>query len=156
MPIDIRIQAEDFDQGSLYRPLAAGAKAGAVVTFVGRVRESYAADGEKTISASSQRMWLEHYPGMTEKVLKHRTETACKRWPLLGVSIVHRVGDLAPGEQIVFVGVSAPHRRDAFEACQYLMDFLKTEAPFWKREGEHWVEAKASDEAAARIWESDA
>lgn len=140
----IRIQSEDFKQEELYAALATGGQAGAVVTFVGRVRD---------FAAGNQSMWLEHYPGMTEKVLRQRVEQACERWALLDVRIVHRVGHLHPGEQIVFVGVSAAHRQDAFQACEYLIDYLKVEAPFWKREGEQWVAAKTSDQQAAQTWE---
>lgn len=144
----IRIQQEDFDQGEHYRALAAGDKAGAVVTFVGRVR-AFANEAE-------QNLWLEHYAGMTEKVLDHIIAQACTRWELLAVRIVHRIGELPPGAQIVFVGVSAKHRHVAFHACEFLMDFLKTEVPFWKREGKRWLEAKASDQAAADSWRDDA
>lgn len=141
----ISIQRQDFDQHEHYSALAGSAGAGAIVTFVGQVREF----------AGEQNLWLEHYPGMTEKSLQQRIAHAAKRWPLLGVRVVHRVGELAPGAQIVFVGVSATHRHDAFHACEYLMDFLKTEAPFWKREGKRWIEAKASDQAAADSWLSN-
>lgn len=151
--IAIHIQSDNFDQGALYGQLAQGAQAGAVVTFVGRVREIYPNEADR---AESPPMWLEHYPGMTEKTLQRIADSACERWPLLAVTMVHRVGELSAGEQIVFVGVSAAHRHCAFAACQYLMDFLKTEAPFWKREGTRWVEAKTSDEAAARRWNANA
>lgn len=143
---NICIQNDDFDQSTLYAALATGKQAGAVVTFVGRVRD---------FEASDRSMWLEHYPGMTQKVLQQIADRACRRWPLYDVCIVHRVGHLLPGEQIVFVGVSAAHRQDAFRACEYLIDCLKTEAPFWKREGERWVAAKASDEQAAQSWEQN-
>lgn len=138
----ISVQNDDFCQQEHYSALAEGASAGAIVTFVGRVRAF----------AGGQNLWLEHYPGMTEKLLQQRVDHAAQRWPLLAVRIVHRVGSLPPGAQIVLVGVSAAHRHDAFQACEYLMDFLKTEAPFWKREGDTWVEAKASDRAAADAW----
>lgn len=144
----IRIQNDDFSQAEQYASLASGNEAGAVVTFVGRVRE-FAAQPD-------QSLWLEHYAGMTEKVLLQRVEQARLRWPLLGVRIVHRVGHLLPGEQIVFIGVSSAHRKDAFHACEYLIDYLKTEAPFWKREGDHWVAAKKSDQHATQVWEPDA
>lgn len=146
MSVKIRVQTEDFDQGAEYRELARGTEAGAVVTFVGRVRD-FAAD-DKTL-------WLEHYPGMTEKVLADLVRRAQERWPILGATILHRVGRLAPGDQIVLVGVSSAHRHAAFSACEFLMDFLKTEAPFWKREGDDWVAAKDSDQAAADTWRTD-
>jgi molybdopterin synthase catalytic subunit len=120
--------------------------AGGVATFTGVVRGE---DGVTTLE-------LEHYPGMTEGVLCDLAEHATARWGLLGVTIVHRVGPMAPGERIVFVGTAAHHRREALEACAYLIDRLKTDAPFWKRErrGDDtaWVEARASDSAATARW----
>ncbi|RYD68113.1 MAG: molybdenum cofactor biosynthesis protein MoaE [Sphingomonadales bacterium] len=120
--------------------------AGGVATFTGIVR------GEGGITA----LELEHYPGMTEAVLCDLAENATARWNLLGVSIVHRVGPMQPGERIVFVGTAALHRREALEACAFLIDRLKTDAPFWKREtggaGTRWVEARAADEVAAARW----
>lgn len=120
--------------------------AGGVATFTGMVR------GEDGVTA----LELEHYPGMTEAVLCDLAEAATERWSLLGVTIVHRVGSMRPGERIVFVGTAALHRREALDACAYLIDRLKTGAPFWKREerGEDaaWVEARSSDEAAAERW----
>lgn len=120
--------------------------AGGVATFTGVVR----ADGEVT------ELELEHYPGMTEAMLVGLAEDATTRWSLLGVTIVHRVGAMLPGERIVFVGAAASHRREALDACAYLIDRLKTDAPFWKRErrGEdtRWVEARASDDAAVARW----
>jgi molybdopterin synthase catalytic subunit len=142
----IRVQTEDFDQGAEYRQLASGGDAGAVVTFVGRVRE---------FAGGDTALWLEHYAGMTEKVLEELVERARERWPILNTTIIHRVGELSPGDQIVFVGVSSAHRHAAFAACEFLMDFLKTEAPFWKREGDQWVAAKDSDQAAADAWQTD-
>lgn len=139
----IRVQTEDFDQGEEYRRLARGTEAGAVVTFVGRVRD---------FAGENANMWLEHYAGMTEKVLADLVAQARQRWPILDVTIIHRIGQLSPGDQIVFVGVSSLHRHAAFAACEFLMDFLKTQAPFWKREGDHWVDAKDTDQAAADAW----
>lgn len=139
------IQPEDFNQQDLYHQLAQGAEAGAVVTFVGRVREF---DGNHA-------MHLQHYPGMTEKVLLQIIAQARSRWPILKVCVVHRVGQLQATEQIVFVGVASAHRKAAFAACEFIMDFLKTQAPFWKKEGEHWVEAKDSDQQAADAWHKD-
>lgn len=140
----IHIQTEDFDQGGEYSLLAQGAGAGAVVTFVGRVRDFSSKEGDT--------LWLEHYPGMTEKVLHDLVAQARRRWDLMGVTIIHRIGDLRSGDQIVLVGVSAAHRHPAFAACEFLMDFLKTQAPFWKREGDRWVDAKTSDQVAADAW----
>ncbi|RYE01363.1 MAG: molybdenum cofactor biosynthesis protein MoaE [Sphingomonadales bacterium] len=120
--------------------------AGAVATFTGVVR------GEGGVTA----LELEHYPGMTEAALCELAEAATERWTLLGVTLVHRVGKMTPGERIVFVGAAASHRREALDACAYLIDRLKTDAPFWKRErrGEDaaWVEARESDAAAADRW----
>ena len=121
---------------------------GAVATFVGLVRG--AADGV-------QEMTLEHYPGMTEKALAEIADEACQRWHLMAVSVVHRVGALLPGEQIVYVGVAAAHRGEAFAACEFVMDYLKTRAPFWKKEqtaqGGHWVDARDTDDEAAARWD---
>lgn len=123
--------------------------AGGVATFTGVVR------GDDGITA----LELEHYPGMTEQALIALAEDATERWSLLGVTMVHRVGVMAPGERIVFVGTAAHHRREALEACAYLIDRLKTDAPFWKRErlgdNARWVEARESDAAAAERWTSD-
>lgn len=144
----IRIQHEDFDAGAELRALA-GSEVGAVVSFTGLVRGSA---GDRAVSAIS----LEHYPGMTEKSLAAIVEEASGRWPLQDVCIIHRVGKLAVGEQIVLVAVSSAHRHAAFAAAEFLMDYLKTRAPFWKQEwvdGEaHWVEAKSSDQQAAARW----
>lgn len=138
----ISIQTEDFDQGYEYRELQNLCGAGAVVTFVGLVREFQ----------GQQPLYLEHYAGMTEKVLQDLEDTANKRWDLLATRIIHRVGELSPSEQIVFVGVASAHRAEAFAANQFLIDVLKTQAPFWKREGSHWVEAKSSDQKQAAAW----
>jgi molybdopterin synthase catalytic subunit len=100
-----------------------------------------------------QELYIEHYPGMTEQVLEDLAAQAKTRWQLSGVRIVHRVGLLQTGEQIVLVVTASAHRADAFAACQWLMDFLKTQAPFWKREGDHWVAAKESDQQAAERWD---
>lgn len=120
--------------------------AGAVASFTGVVRGAGGVTG----------LELEHYPGMTEAALCDLAEAATARWSLLGVTIVHRVGRMAPGERIVFIGTAAHHRREALDACAYLIDRLKTDAPFWKRErrgaGAAWVEARDSDSAAAERW----
>jgi molybdopterin synthase catalytic subunit len=147
----VRVQREDFELGVEIARLQRE-DAGAIVSFVGVVRgESH---GEKLIS-----MTLEHFPGMTERELERIAIEARSRWSLQGVSIVHRVGELKPGERIVLVVTAAAHRRAAFEAAEFLMDYLKTRAPFWKRElrasGEHWVEARGSDDEAAARWKHD-
>ena len=147
----VRLQREDFEPGAEIARLQRE-DAGAIVSFVGVVRgESH---GEKLVS-----MTLEHFPGMTERELEQIAKQARSRWSLQGVSIVHRVGELKPGERIVLVATAAAHRRAAFEAAEFLMDYLKTRAPFWKRElrasGEHWVEARGSDDEAAARWRRD-
>lgn len=142
MPV-INVQTADFDQGALYSQLRASSSIGAIVTFTGLVRE---------FSGHNEPLVLEHYPGMTEKSLRAIFDEAKQRWPIDDSVIVHRVGKLNPGEQIVFVGVASAHRAAAFEAAQFLMDQLKTRAPFWKKEGANWVDAKATDQQAANTW----
>ena len=147
----IRVQAEDFDIGAEIAGLKAGrSDIGAIVAFVGTMRDrsrDYAVD----------EMTLEHYPGMTEKALEDICVQADARWKLLDIVVIHRVGSLKPGDRIVMVGVASAHRGDAFEACEFIMDYLKTRAPFWKREsgpqGARWVEADARDRAASTRWE---
>ncbi len=146
----IRVQREDFDIGEEIAALTRGkATIGGVTSFVGLVRDM--AGGEK-ISG----MTLEHYPGMTEKQLAEIEAEAHRRWPLDAVLIVHRYGPLKPGDRIVLVATASAHRDAAFDACRFLIDWLKTKAPFWKLEetgtGARWVEAKASDDAAAERW----
>jgi len=140
----IRIQHEPFDVTTELAKLPEGA--GAVASFIGHVRSD---DGLTALT-------LEHYPGMTERQIAGHMADAEARWPLIGVTIIHRVGTLKPGEAIVFVAVAAKHRKEAFAACEFLMDHLKTEAPFWKEERlaeqSRWVEAKASDNAAKDRW----
>lgn len=143
----IRIQQEDFDLNDEIDALTDGrTDIGGVASFVGVVR------GDDDL----QSLTLEHYPGMTEREIASHVEEAAKRWPLLGATIIHRVGTLKPGERIVLVVTASSHRGAAFEACEFLMDYLKTRAPFWKREdrgGESaWVEARASDDEAAKRW----
>ncbi len=145
----VAVQEEDFDVGALTRELSAGrTDIGGIATFTGLVRG--ASDGV-------EEMTLEHYPGMTEKALTEIVEEADKRWPLLGVQVIHRVGALQPGDQIVYVGVAAGHRGEAFAACEFIMDYLKTRAPFWKKEktadGARWVDARDADDSAAARWE---
>jgi molybdopterin synthase catalytic subunit len=143
----IRIQAEDFDPGAEIERLSGSrADIGAVATFTGSVR---AEDGLVALT-------LEHYPAMTEREIARHVAMAERKWPLLGTAIIHRVGRLRPADRIVFVGVASSHRHAAFEACEFLMDYLKVHAPFWKQEerarGTHWVEARATDDEAAHRW----
>lgn len=147
---EVRVQTEDFDVAREVETLRQGSSnIGALVNFVGLMRREN--DGHQVFS-----MTLEHYPGMTEKALADIVAQARKRWLMTGAKIIHRVGTLQPGDQIVFVGVTSAHRQAAFQACEFIMDFLKTQAPFWKKEqtsaGAFWVEAKQSDEAAAKTW----
>ena len=146
----IRVQREDFDVGAEIKALTQGKhEIGGVVTFVGLVRDMA---GTSKIGA----MTLEHYPGMTEKQLAAIEADALQRWPLTGSLIVHRYGRLEPGEQIVLVITASAHREAAFEACHFLIDWLKTKAPFWKLEdtekGAQWVAADARDDKAAERW----
>lgn len=146
----VRVQVEDFDAGAEVQALRlARPDIGAVVSFIGQVRDIN--DGS-SVSA----MHLEHYPGMTEKSLEAITQQAKLRWDIVEVLVIHRVGDLNPSDQIVMVAVSSAHRKEAFMACEFVMDYLKTEAPFWKKEqttaGARWVEAKATDDAAKERW----
>ena len=147
----IKVQPQAFDVGAEYRAIKAGRRdIGGFALFVGSVRD--ASDGEK-VSA----LTLEHYPGMTESALAEIETEARARWDLADVLIIHRFGRLVPGEDIVLVITASKHRGDAFAACEFLMDYLKTSAPFWKLEedgsNKRWVEAKASDDAAAERWE---
>lgn len=147
----VSVQAEDFDVGAEIAALSAGRnEVGAVATFVGLVRD---VSGGSSVGA----MTLEHYPGMTEKSLEEIVEQACTRWSLYGVRVIHRFGRLEPGDRIVFVGVAGAHRGETFAACEFIMDYLKTRAPFWKLEetpeGAHWVDARDSDDSAAARWE---
>lgn len=149
----VRVQREDFDTAAELDKLTRGnAKIGAVVTFTGLVRD-FAEGGQ------IRKMTLEHYPGMTEKQLSAIVRQAEERWPLDGCLVIHRFGPLEPGDRIVLVIVASAHRQAAFEACAFLVDWLKTRAPFWKLEdqdqGRHWVEAKTSDDAAAARWNAD-
>jgi molybdopterin synthase catalytic subunit len=148
----VRIQTADFDLAAEVAALRAGdAAVGAVASFIGTVRDrNGGAAGE--VSA----MELEHYPGMTEKAIEAMIDAAHRRFDIRGARVVHRVGLLQPGEQIVLVAVSSAHRGQAFQACEFLMDYLKTQAPFWKKEttpeGARWVDARVSDDAALARW----
>lgn len=147
----ISIQTEDFDAGAEYTALRdSGAGTGAIATFTGLVRDSGDTQGVSGL-------FLEHYPGMTEQVIAGLIEEASGRWDVRKARVIHRVGRLLLQEQIVFVGVCSGHRGDAFAACEFIMDALKTSAPFWKKElsdnGEFWVEQKASDVARGETWD---
>jgi len=146
----VRVQTEDFDVTAELAALRAGrAQVGAVACFVGTVRDVNAGVGVST-------MTLEHYPGMTERALEAIVTSARARWRLDDVLVIHRVGALQPLDQIVLVAVTSAHRGEAFAACEFVMDWLKTQAPFWKKEttleGERWVDARESDDAAAARW----
>jgi len=146
----IRVQTQDFDVGLELTQLRLARKdAGAVVSFIGQVRDLNEGD---TVSQLS----LEHYPGMTEKALAAIVTQAQSRWDIFDTLIIHRVGTLQPLDQIVLVAVSGAHRGEAFKACEFIMDALKTEAPFWKKEvtasGERWLDAKESDDVARERW----
>jgi molybdopterin synthase catalytic subunit len=149
--VSVRVQIEDFDIGREVAALTSGSTdIGAIVTFTGVVRGTA---GDAPISS----MTLEHYPGMTEAELEKVEAEAHKRWSLNGTRIVHRVGTLAPGDNIVLVVAASAHRHSAFEAAAFLMDYLKTRAPFWKKETDsagtgHWVDARESDDAALERW----
>jgi molybdopterin synthase catalytic subunit len=145
---EIRIQTQDFDPGAEIAALNGGTpgSVGAIASFIGLVR------GDDGLIA----MTLDHYPGMCEREIAAHVAEAKNRWPITALRIVHRVGRLTPGERIVFVGVSSAHRQAAFQAAEFLMDYLKTRAPFWKREerqnGETWVEAKVADDESVKRW----
>ena len=139
----ICVQREDFDAGIEMKLISGNGKAGAIASFVGLVREVP--------------MTLEHYAGMTEREIGKIVEQAKARWAVMDATVIHRYGELQPADQIVLVAVASAHRGDAFAACEFIMDYLKTRAPFWKKEqrgeGARWVEAKASDDEAAQRWE---
>jgi molybdopterin synthase catalytic subunit len=148
--VTVRIQTEDFDAGAEIASLrSADRRVGAVAAFVGVVRDMNEGDA---VAA----MTLEHYPGMTEKSIEEIVGQARNRWEIIDVTVIHRVGRLEPSDQIVLVVVSGAHRGETFAACEFIMDFLKTRAPFWKREdtpgGARWVDARAADDAAAERW----
>ena len=150
MADSIRIQTQDFDVSDELALMRRGdGRVGAVCCFVGTVRE---VGGTEAVSA----MELEHYPGMTEAAIAQMIEEARRRFEMLSSTVIHRVGVLAPEDQIVLVAVTSPHRHDAFQACEFLMDYLKTQAPFWKKEttpsGVRWVDARDSDDAALTRW----
>jgi len=146
----VTVQTADFDLGAEVAALRAGdAGVGAVAAFIGTVRDRN--DGQGVSS-----MELEHYPGMTERAIEAMIDEAVKRFDIRGARVIHRVGLLQPGEQIMMVAVTSAHRGQAFQACEFLMDYLKTQAPFWKKEqtpeGARWVDARSSDDAAIARW----
>ena len=154
----ISVQSEDFSLEQEYQKLRTEAgDVGAIVTFAGIVRELYGGTGDKRVATKTDTLYLEHYPGMTETSLANIVDAAQKQWPLLAVRVIHRVGELKPQEQIVFVGTASGHRQDAFDAAQYIMDFLKSRAPFWKKQSSgkdsHWVDARVSDAEALARWQ---
>ena len=153
-PARVQIQTDDFDVAREVAQLREGdARVGAVASFIGTVRDRSSGAGP----ADTTRMELEHYPGMTEASIEAMIDEAMRRFSVLAARVVHRVGALGPGEQIVLVVVTASHRGDAFAACEFLMDYLKTQAPFWKKEhrpdgSAEWVDARVADDAAAKRW----
>jgi molybdopterin synthase catalytic subunit len=152
MATKVSVQAEDFDAGREIALLSEGrTNVGAVASLVGLVRDTNEGSGITD-------MTLEHYPGMTEKALEEIVAKASSRWPILGARVIHRYGRLMPGARIVLVAVAATHRGEAFQAAEFIMDYLKTQAPFWKKEstpeGGRWVDARESDAAAQARWAS--
>ncbi|QLB21546.1 molybdenum cofactor biosynthesis protein MoaE [Vespertiliibacter pulmonis] len=150
METQIHIQTEPFDQNAIYNWLSEKNSVGATTIFVGKVREMNLGD---TVSG----LYLEYYPTMIEKALNEIVEQARQRWDLQRISIIHRIGQLNTGDEIVLVGVSSAHRGDAYSANEFIMDYLKTKAPFWKRErtdtGERWIEGRESDQQAVLKWQ---
>lgn len=150
MSISISVQRDDFSLSQEYQRLSATTSVGAIVTFVGKVRDMNLGDQVTGLT-------LEHYPGMTEQLLNDICQQAVERWAIDDIRVIHRVGELDIGEQIVFVGVSSAHRDAAFDACSFVMDYLKTKAPFWKKErigqgDSRWIESKQSDIDAMQRW----
>ncbi|MBT4161349.1 MAG: molybdopterin synthase catalytic subunit MoaE [Gammaproteobacteria bacterium] len=149
----VLVQEPPFSQDDEYRHLkSASLNVGGVATFVGTVRDINEND---EVSA----LRLEHYPGMTEKEIHKILDEAAERWDVIAATVIHRIGDLHPGDEIVFAGVASQHRGDAFRACEFIMDFLKTRATFWKKEstadGDRWLTTRQSDVEAAATWEKD-
>lgn len=145
----IQVQQDPFDQNAIYKWLSEQHSVGATTIFVGKVREMNLGD-------SVSGLYLEHYPAMTEKALQEIVDEARSRWELQRVAVIHRIGQLYTGDEIVLVGVSSAHRGNAYHANEFIMDYLKTKAPFWKREttnhGDRWIEGRESDQQAANKW----
>ncbi|MDY5107047.1 MAG: molybdopterin synthase catalytic subunit MoaE [Actinobacillus minor] len=145
----IQVQQDPFDQNAIYKWLSEQHSVGATTLFVGKVREMNLGD-------SVSGLYLEHYPAMTEKALREIVDEARSRWELQRVAVIHRIGQLYTGDEIVLVGVSSAHRGNAYHANEFIMDYLKTKAPFWKREttdhGDRWIEGRESDQQAANKW----
>jgi len=157
MPSSVSIQTQDFDLSAEVAALRAGdARVGAVCTFVGTVRDRNGAPATTHDAPPVLSMELEHYPGMTEKAIEAMIEQAHQRFDIVAARVIHRVGLLQPQDQIVLVAVTSAHRGESFQACEFLMDYLKTQAPFWKKEatpeGARWVDARVSDDAALARW----
>ena len=155
MAARVQVQTADFDVSQEIQALRAqDLRVGAVCSFVGTVRDTRALTGQSQDEV--QAMELEHYPGMTEKSIEAMIDEAHKRFDFYAARVVHRVGRLLPSDQIVLVAVTSAHRGESFKACEFLMDYLKTQAPFWKKEqtpeGAHWVDARVSDDAALARW----
>ena len=157
MPIHVKVLHEDFDVGAVYDAVRAegGAEVGAIASFVGLVRDRNAKAGD---GSEVSTLTLEHYPGMTESSIEKIGAQAIERWPIIDLHIYHRVGELAPADQIVLVVASSAHRDAAFAAAEFVMDYLKTDAVFWKKEktqgGEKWIETTSSDRSRAEEWSS--
>lgn len=156
--IIIKIQQQDFDLAAEYSAMrTTSVNPGAIVVFTGLVREVIEAASVEC-EHRDQSLTLEHYPGMTENALQQIAEEAAARWPLQGICIIHRVGTLQPGDQIVLVAASSAHRNAAFESADFMMDYLKTSAPFWKKQmtgdNSHWVQSRESDYLAAARWQT--
>ena len=155
----ITVQQADFDLAAEYKRLREDAgDAGAIVTFTGLVREFYVPDADESLpGGSTQTLYLEHYPGMTEKSLQDIVAQAESRWPLLGTRIIHRIGELHRGDQIVMVATASSHRHAAFEAAEFIMDYLKSHAPFWKKQSSatssDWITSRSSDSEALKRWQ---
>ena len=157
MPVHVNVQAEDFDVGNVYADIrmSGGADVGAIASFVGLVRDRNAKAGD---GSEVSTLTLEHYPGMTESSMERIGAQALERWPIIDLHIYHRVGELSPTDQIVLVVASSAHRDAAFAAAEFVMDYLKTDAVFWKKEktseGEKWIESTSNDRARADHWSS--
>ncbi len=156
----ISVQRDDFDIAEQYRALREeGSNAGGIATFTGLVREFYDPETVKNTEPRVESLTLEHYPGMTEKVLADIVAKARARWDVLACRVIHRIGELHASDQIVYVGVASTHRGDAFAAAEFIMDYLKTSAPFWKKQntsaGSEWIESRTADHVARERWNDE-